>query len=461
MTGPGRPRRLAGADAALSAAIVYGCLAAFIAAVYALVVAGLGSLAAGSLARAGTNPNLGLSILATALVAVGFPPVRGRAQRLASRLVYGRRATPYEALSEFAGRMGGTYATEDLLPRMARVLAEGTGAARADVWLRSGPQVRAAASWPPAAPPAPPVPVSGDETPRVDGADRVVPVRHQGELLGVLSVAKPDGLTPAEDKLLADLGAQAGLILRNVGLTEELRGRLAELQASRQRIVAAQDEQRRRIERDIRDGAQQQLAGIAAKLALAESVAGQDEDKDRALVAEIKADTRGTLETLRELARGVFPPLLADEGLAAAVAALAGKAPMPVTVDTAGIGRYPAEIETAVYFCCAEALRNAARHAGPAAARHAGPAAARLRLADSGEKLSFTVADDGPGFDPAAAAPGSGLQHMSDRLAAVGGALEIDSWPGSGTTVTGRIPHPPSPVTGCSRGQPRSGPAPR
>ncbi len=334
--------------------------------------------------------------------------------------------------------MGGTYATEDLLPRMARVLAEGTGAARADVWLRSGPQLRAAASWPPAAAPArPPAAVSGDETPRVDGADRVVPVRHQGELLGALSVAKPDGLTPAEDKLLADLGAQAGLILRNVGLTEELRGRLTELQASRQRIVAAQDEQRRRIERDIRDGAQQQLAGIVAKLALAESVAGQDEDKDRALVAEIKADTRGTLETLRELARGIFPPLLADEGLAAAVAALARKAPMPVTVDTAGIGRYPPEIETAVYFCCAETLRNAASHAGPAAAR--------LRLADSGEELSFTVADGGPGFDPAAAAPGSGLQHMRDRLAALDGALEIDTAPGSGATVTGRIPHPPRP----------------
>ena len=161
---------------------------------------------------------------------------------------------------------------------------------------------------------------------------------------------------------MSDLAAQA-LPLHNIGLTEQLRAKLTELQASRLRIVAAADGQRRRIERDIHDGAQQQLLAIAATLALAQSLAGQNEERERALVAQLKAETSGALETLRELARGIYPPLLADQGLAAALRAQAGKAPAPVEVSTDGVGRYPADIETAVYFCCMEALQNAARHA--------------------------------------------------------------------------------------------------
>ena len=230
---------------------------------------------------------------------------------------------------------------------------------------------------------------------------------------------------------MSDLAAQAGLLLHNIGLTAQLRARLAELQASRLRIVTAQDEQRRRIERDIHDGAQQQLLAIADALALAESVAGQDEQRERALVAQLKAETSGALETLRDLARGIYPPLLADQGLAAAVSAQAGKAPGPVEVSTDGIGRYPAEIETAVYFCCVEALHNAARHAPGSAVR--------ISLADTGHGPEFEVTDDGPGFDPATVPPGSGLRNMSDRLAALGGSCQIDSSPGRGTTVTGRI----------------------
>jgi signal transduction histidine kinase len=373
---------------------------------------------------------------------VAFQPVRERVQRLANRLVFGQRATPYEALSEFAVRMGGTYAADDVLPRMARVLAEGTGAARADVWLKTGSQLRAGASWPADAGPPEPVAVADGEPPAIAGAHRVTLVRYQGETLGALSVAKRPGeiLTPVEDKLMADLGAQAGLVLHNIGLTGQLQARLVELRASRLRIVTAQDDQRRRIERDIHDGAQQQLLGIASALALAGSEAGRDDERERALIARLKAETSGALATLRELARGIYPPLLAEQGLAAALQAQAAKAPGPVVVSTDGIGRYPAEIETAVYFCCVEALQNAARHAPGSPVR--------VRLADTGHGPEFEVADDGPGFDPAATT-GSGLRNMGDRLAALGGSCRVDSFPGRGTTVAGRVMIPGAvPLTG-------------
>jgi signal transduction histidine kinase len=424
--------RLYDIDVVISKTIVYGSLAAFITLVYVLIVVGIGSLGPGFV-RAGSRPDLGLSILATAVVAVAFQPVRERAQRLANRLVFGKRATPYEALSEFAGRMGGTYDAEDALPRMAQVLAEGTGAARAVVWLRDGTELAAGACWPSGGPPPVRVGFADGEAPAIDGADRVSVVYHQREALGALSVAKRPGetLTPVEGKLMSDLAAQAGPVLHNIGLTHQLRARLAELQASRLRIVSAQDEQRRRIERDIHDGAQQQLLAMADTLAMAQSVAGQDEGQERALVARLKAETSGALETLRELARGIYPPLLADQGLAAAVRAQAGKAAAAVEVSTDGVGRYPPEIETAIYFCCIEALQNAARHAPGSAVR--------ISLAEDGADVAFTIADDGPGFEPAEARNGTGLRNMGDRLAALGGSCQVDSSPGRGTTVAGRI----------------------
>jgi signal transduction histidine kinase len=460
-----RPRPLAGSLLAtvVSRAIVYGGLAAFIAAVYVLIVAGLGALGSGSL-HPGSRPSLGLSILATAVVAVAFQPLRERLQRVANRVVYGQRATPYETLSEFAGQVGGAYATDDVLPRMARILAEATGAERADVWLSAGPQLRAGASWPPDAPLPAPVPLAGDapqaagEAPQAAGVGRLTLVRHQGEVLGALSVAKRPGepLTPAEDKLIGDLAAQVGLVLRNVGLTGQLTERLAELRASRRRIVTAQDDQRRRIERDLRDGAQRQLLAIADGLTLAESLAGQDEERERALVAQLRSGTRQALEALRDLARGIYPPLLADQGLARAVSAHAGKAPLPVVVDADGVGRYPADVETAVYFCCAEATANAARHAPGSTVR--------IRLRGSAEDVSFEVADDGPGFDRSCVPPGAGgLQHMADRLAALGGSLEVDTRPGAGTTLTGWIPVTAAPgptASGPAAGAATSSPRP-
>jgi signal transduction histidine kinase len=196
--------------------------------------------------------------------------------------------------------------------------------------------------------------------------------------------------------------------------------------------VKAQDEERRRIERNIHDGAQQQLVALAVKANLAEQLMGRDDAKARSLIAEVKAESTEALEDLRDFARGIYPPLLADKGLASALRAQASKSPIPVVVESDGIGRFPQEIEAAVYFCCLEALQNIAKYAEAKSAT--------VRLADGTGTLTFNVTDDGKGFDPASTGYGTGLQGMADRLDALGGSLDVQSAPHEGTTVLGSVP---------------------
>src|SRR5439155_5750892 len=304
--------RLYDIDVVINKTVVYGVLAAFFTAIYVAIVVGIG-------AAVGSRSNTPLTILAAVVMAVAFQPVRDRARKFANRLVYGKRATPYEVLSEFSERMGGAYDTEDILPRMARILGEGTGARRAAVWLRVGSDLRPAASWPEdGATAMQPVPLANGELPQLPGADRAFPVRHHGELLGTLAVAMPanEPLTPAGEKLIGDLASQAGLVLRNVRLIEELR-------ASRQRLVAAQDEERRRLERNLHDGAQQQLVALAVQLGLAQRLAEKDAPTLADLLGKLQGQATEALDDLRDLARGIYPPLLADQGLAATLAAQA------------------------------------------------------------------------------------------------------------------------------------------
>jgi signal transduction histidine kinase len=262
-------------------------------------------------------------------------------------------------------------------------------------------------------------------------------VSHGGERLGALTLAKRPGeaLTPVDRRLAAQLAAQAGLVLHNAGLTGQLKQRLAELRASRKRIVAAADGERRRLERNIHDGAQQQLVALSVLARLAETSVDGDKEGARALLVQAQTDATGALENLRDLARGIYPPLLADQGLAAALETHARKSPVPVAVEADGPRRYPPEIEAAVYFCVLEALQNIAKYAGASliTVRLAGPAG-------TGGILEFSVTDDGTGFDPGSAGYGTGLQGMADRLAALGGDLQVQSEPGHGTTVTGRLP---------------------
>jgi signal transduction histidine kinase len=373
-----------------------------------------------------------LTALAAAVVAVAFQPARQWAGRLANRVVYGRRATPYQVLSDFAQRIGGTYAAEDVLPQMARIVAAGTGATKVVVWLRVGDELHPEASSD-GNPGEGPLPVDGQVLPPLPDSDMSVPVVHQGDLLGAIAITMPkdEPLRPAGVQLVTDVASQAGLVLANAGLIEDLR-------ASRQRLVTAQDEARRRLERNIHDGAQQDLVALAIKLQLAETTVAADPAQTGPVFSELKADASGALANLRDLARGIYPPLLADLGLAAALNAQASKSPLPVTVEAGGIGRFGQDTEAAVYFCCLEALQNTAKYA------HA--TQARICLQAHNETLQFTVSDDGTGYDTSHTPMGSGLRNMADRLAALSGQLEVRSAPRQGTTITGHLPTTPSPA---------------
>jgi signal transduction histidine kinase len=348
-------------------------------------------------------------------IGVLVTPLYRLSTRIADRIVFGGRATPYEVLTEFSGRIGATYADDDVLARMAHVLADGTGASSVRVLLRIGPDLQEAASV-------------GD-APALDGV--TVPVVHQGEDLGALAVTMPasDPMSPAKERLVRDLAGQAGPVLRNVRLIEALR-------ASRQRLVAAQDQERRRLERNIHDGVQQQLVALQVQQRLAQQLVDHDPARASAMLDQLQRQTGQTLEDLRDLARGIYPPLLADRGLPAALEAQARKAAVPTILRADSVGRYPQDVEAAVYFSVLEALNNVAKYAEASSAE--------VSLAHQDGALVFTVRDDGRGFDTDAVGYGTGLQGITDRLDAIGGSVTIDSAPGSGTRITGRVAVQPS-----------------
>ena len=404
--------RLYDVDLAISRALAYGWLAAVVTAVYVVLVVGVGSRV-GSAGR----PDLGLSVAATVVVALISLPLRDRLQELANRLVYGRRQAPYDSLAGFTRQLADRSRMGDVVPAIAAARGQGLRA-RAGAVRLSGESTE---TWPPGTAP-PHIAPSG-------GAD----VTYRGRLLGSLSVWTDAGLTDAEQRLLTDLASQAGLVLHNAHLGEQLEQRLLELRASRLRLVAAQDGERRRFERDLHDGAQQDLVTLRMKLGQAERAAAIGDPDLGPLLAELRQHTAATLESIRRLSRGLYPPLLQSQGLVPALTAHARRMPLPVEVHGPE-SRFSPEVETAVYFCCIEALQNVVKHAD----------ATRCRVALSGEDgdLRFEVCDDGCGFPADGARAGSGLQNMADRLEALGGRLGVHS-DAAGTRIRGRVPGEP------------------
>jgi signal transduction histidine kinase len=310
-------------DVIINRAVQYGLLSATLTGVYAGIVVGIGTLA-------GYAGGPVLTVAAAVAIAVLFQPVRHRARLIANRLVYGERATPYQVLADFAQDMAGQLDFGIALDRMASILAGATGAARVEIWVRVGAQLRPQVIWPRGSALPAAVPLAGDAGLQAFGlATRAVAVRHGDELLGALTIQKPlnEPVTEAEDKLLAHLASQAGLVLRNVRLTAELQATIDDLRASRRRLVRAQDEERKRIERNLHDGAQQQLVALMVQLSLLEDSAG-DPAEVRQVSGQLRAGLRAAVDDLRALARGIYPPLLADQGLGLALRSLVPSALM-------------------------------------------------------------------------------------------------------------------------------------
>jgi signal transduction histidine kinase len=403
-------------------AVVVVGLVLFVLAVYVVVVLGGGALIGRT-----DSPSPALSVLATTVVALAFAPVQSRLERISLRL-----ARPYDLLTRFAGGVDAAEGdgAEELPDRMSRLLTQGTGAQWAQVWLAGPGPLALAGRWPIGEPST----VVGTDGPRS------LPVRYGDQVLAELRLQERPGvpLTAVEERLYVGLAAHAGLVLRLVGLRaqledrhRELRARTRELEDSRGRVIEAQDTERSRLERDIHDGAQQHLVALAVNLRLAQVLAGRSPQRAAQVLAAQADAARLAIDTLSSLSRGIYPDMLAEDGLVAALRSGVAGSAVPVTVVDEGGRRPPPVLEAALYFCCMEAVQNAAKHSGAA------QVIVVLRQDDGRWRLD--ISDDGAGFDApraVAAGTGAGLMNMRDRLDAVGGSVTITSRAESGTVVS-------------------------
>ncbi|MBV8735258.1 MAG: hypothetical protein JO120_10790 [Solirubrobacterales bacterium] len=253
-----------------------------------------------------------------------------------------------------------------------------------------------------------------------DGRRRVVAVEH-------------DALLRDEPAFIGTAGSLARIAFEGERLTARTGEMLDELSASRARLLAAADDERRRIARDLHDGAQQRLVALRLELELEAEKAEHDDAAEAATLRQFSAEIEEALEDFRSMTRGIYPAILNDRGIADAVRSAALRSPIPTTVEVDDLADYPQEIATAVYFCCVEALQNVAKHAD-------GATDVRIVLAEKHSVLRFSISDDGPGFRSDRTRLGAGMINMRDRLSVVGGDLAIQSTPGQGTRIAGRIP---------------------
>jgi signal transduction histidine kinase len=447
----------------------------------------LGRLPAGDERRA-----VGPAVVAVVVAAACAGPFARRAARRTRAAMHAVRRSPDELLADFAENAGRGSPVDDLLRTLAESMRRDWQLARVEVWTglddptapaRADPGLHRTLVVPsPLDPDADPVPPPLDPAelgmlrrvgvagpgwlrlwvPRLlDGHEgaglladrqlRFAPALHGGSVLALVVIERPPDALPfstADDRALAEVARRLAIVLRNRSLDEALQATLADLrranadlQASRRRLVTTADAERKRIERDLHDGAQQHLVALAVGIRLVrDSLAAHASPTDLELLDELDRGVRESIGSLRALAHGIYPPLLRDSGLEEALRAAAKRSPLPVTVSATGLGRHPEQVEAAVYFCCLEALANAGKHAPGAAVT--------ITLQAVPGELRFEVADTGPGFEPATTPAGAGLSNMADRIGALGGEVAWRAAPGHGTVVIGRTPVPrPAPAS--------------
>ncbi len=462
---------------------------------------------------------VGPAAVAVLVAAACAGPLARRAARRMRAALHAVRRSPDELLADFAENAGRDNPLDDLLRPLAESMRRDWRLSRVEVWTGPDEAGAAAHGAGPAGEPGlhrmlvvpgaldpdvdpTPAPLSADEltvlarvgvagpgwlhlwVPRLlagrgergtvaDRQLRFAPALHGGTVLALVVVERPvDGLpfTSADDRALAEVARRLAIVLRNRSLDEALQATLADLrranadlQASRRRLVTTADAERRRIERDLHDGAQQHLVALAVGIRLVrDALSAVASPGDVALLDELDRGVRESIASLRDLAHGIYPPLLRDAGLGEALRAAAKRSPLDVTVRAGAPGRHPEQVEAAVYFCCLEALANVGKHAPGAAVT--------ITLEAAPGELRFEVADTGPGFDLASVPAGAGLSNMADRIGALGGEVGWRSAPGAGTTVVGRAPVPaaarpdgaaavvPPPVPGAVGALARPGP---
>jgi signal transduction histidine kinase len=403
------------------------------------------------------------AMVAGAAASVVYLGVRGRFARMATGLTYGAREAPDEVVRTFGSRLTRAIPMDELLLQLVESLRKTLVLTSAEIYTGTGELMDLTVSVPDLGKRS--LVVSGDERAviaragvsgnawasvwipsisvgRSAGPLRVAPISHAGELLGVIVVSRREGAVAfreEDDRVLTELTRQVGLAMHNAqldtalqGSLDELRRQADELRASRARVVASGDAERRRVERNLHDGAQQHLVALAINLRLAKDVVEEDPKAAVEMLEDLGVAVQDTIKELRELAHGIYPPLLVDSGLTEALRAVANRSPLDVELTTEGIERYGRDIEAAIYFCCLEALQNAGKHAPESRVI--------VRIWEESGGLLFEVSDNGPGFDIVKAKQGHGYVNMMDRLGAIGGAVRWESQVGHGTTIRGSVP---------------------
>jgi signal transduction histidine kinase len=413
--------RLYDIDIVISKTVAFVSLGAVIAVLYVAAVFGLVALFEPD--QRVVDLGAGFWFGATALVAIVFEPLRVRLQRWANRVAYGQRAAPHEVLSRLTSQLSDTSSGAGLVG-LARLLREGTGAESAFVWLRVGDRLRVEAASPADTQPSV-FEVEAEEDLPASEVELSVPVRHGGELLGALGVTKPRShpVTPADQALLSDVAAGAGLLLRNLRLNAELANRAVQLQASRRRLIAAHDAARHRLERDLHDGAQQQVVALKVRLGLAKTIAEREGAHELAVrVADLADGTQQAVDAMRIVARGIYPPLLDAEGLGPALTAMHRAVDLPVEIGLGTLPRYSKEVEETVYFCVLAAVTRA---------KMAGATSAQVEVHGDNAVLAVTVSYD--------AAERGDLTALTDRVDAFGGTVTTTT-AAEVTTITLALP---------------------